>query len=43
MAYVLAVPAIALPVWLVVQVVRGRVRLTNCCAPEAPSKDLIQQ
>jgi len=33
MAYLLAIPAIALPGWLLIQVVRGRLRVTSCCAP----------
>ena len=36
MAYLLAIPAIALPGWLLIQVVRGRLRVTSCCAPVAP-------
>lgn len=32
MAYALALPAVALPVWLIVQTIRGRVK-PSCCTP----------
>jgi hypothetical protein len=42
MVYVLALAAVALPVWLVAQMIRGHVRVTACCAPVA-AKDVDPQ
>jgi len=42
MVYVLALAAVALPVWLVAQMIRGHVRVTACCAPVA-TKDVDPQ
>ena len=39
MPYLLAIPAVALPAWLVVQVIRGRVRATCCSVPPAVPND----